>query len=313
MGEFDLIEKYFKRDNSYPGVSLAIGDDCAIVDIPEGKQLVFSIDTLLPDVHFFSNADPSDIARRAFCVALSDIAAMGASPLGFTLALTLPELDENWLQGFSDGLHSVAVEYQCPLIGGDTVKGPLTISLQMHGVVDKHRALQRSGAQVGDVIFVSGSLGDGAAALHVLDNSVSVDAPTKQYFNKRYFMPEPQVTLGKSLLGMATACIDISDGFLADLGHICRSSRVGAEIDISAIPMSKALKLLSNQDELAWALCGGDDYQLCFTVPESQVAAVESVMASTGVSLTHVGRIVPGESIRSNDGALLKVNGYQHF
>ncbi len=314
MGEFDLIEKYFKRESSYPGVPLAVGDDCAIVDMPEGKQLVFSIDTLLPEVHFFADAEPRAIATRAFCVCLSDLAAMGASPVGFTMALSLPELNECWLKGFSEGLHYFAEKYRCPLIGGDTVKGPLTISIQVHGFVNKGQALKRSSAKVGDAIFVSEFVGDGAAALHALKNKEPALALDDQnYFFCRYYAPVPQISLGESLVGVANAAIDISDGFVADLRHICRASDVGAEIDLRSIPVSPKTIALSRERSLDWALHGGDDYQLCFTVPDVHKNQLQERVLEVGVSVTEVGRIVEGEGIRSCEGEELCPRGYQHF
>ncbi|MFL0805224.1 MAG: thiamine-phosphate kinase [Agarilytica sp.] len=336
MDEFELISRYFKREQDYPNIPLAVGDDCAIASIPAGKQLVFSIDTLLPDVHFFSGSDANLIAERALRVSLSDLAAMGATPLCFTLALSLPEVNEEWLASFSEGLHQAAALFSCPLVGGDTVRGPLCISIQVQGLVDEGKAICRGGAEVGDDVFVSGPMGDGAAALHMLkellqetesdepQDVLDIDEDDREYLIERYFRPEPQLSLGQALEGVASSAIDVSDGLVADLGHICRASGVAVSLSLEAIPYSVGLSVLAaNLAEMCdvpstmaqdWVLHGGDDYQLCFTVPKAKRSLLEERMKGLDVTIAHIGEVVAGSGVRSSaSGDAITAKGYRHF
>ncbi len=328
MDEFELISRYFKREQDYPNIPLAVGDDCAIASIPAGKQLVFSIDTLLPDVHFFSGSDANLIAERALRVSLSDLAAMGATPLCFTLALSLPEVNEEWLASFSEGLHRAAEIYSCPLVGGDTVRGPLCISIQVQGLVDEGKAICRSGAEVGDEIFVSGPMGDGAAALHMLQegqqSAEDLEEDDLEYLFERYYRPEPQLSIGQALVGVASSAIDVSDGLVADLGHICRASDVGAVLNLGEIPYSVGLSVLAaNVVETCqvpstmvqdWILHGGDDYQLCFTVPKGKRSMLEERVEGLDVTITHIGELTEGAGVRSSSSAEpIIAKGYRHF
>lgn len=315
MDEFQIIKQYFSHGTDSSHIPVSVGDDCAVINVPAGSQLVFSLDTLVAGVHFLADADPAEIASRALRVNLSDLAAMGADPLCFTLGLTLPDFDADWLEGFSKGLRETAEEFECPLVGGDTTRGPLTISIQAQGTAPTGGALLRRGAQVGDLVCISGPLGDGAAALATLSGELPVDAEDLAYLNDRFYRPMPQLSLGKKLRGIAAAAIDVSDGLLADLGHICQSSGVGADIDIDRIPVSSAVLKNSPQEQwLPWVLGGGDDYQLCFTVPEEKTQALYGLMGADEFDISIIGTIVEGEGIRSrHDGALLAASGYQHF
>ncbi len=327
MNEFELINRYFKRsntacvDNESTGnrVDVGIGDDCAVVNVAAGEQLALSIDTLVEGIHFPPNANPYDLAQRAFCVCMSDLAAMGAQPLWYTLALTLPEDDATWLDGFSQGMFSIADKYKCHLIGGNTTRGPLSISLQVHGSIPQGQAILRSGAKPGENIFVSGPLGDGAMGLAMIQHRVHVSEEARDYFYSRFYRPEPQVQLGMALRNVASAAIDISDGFLADLKHVCEASGVGAEIELGTLPNSQhrlAEHEFVENENLAghwqqWMLSGGDDYQLCFTVPSD--TDMRSDLLNT---CHHVGKITQNPSVVCKlDGQIVepKKFGYQHF
>ena len=300
MKEFELIARYFQQPTlSWCNeiISTSIGDDCAVLNIPDDQELCVSMDTLVEDVHFPKQANPYDIATRALCVTLSDLAAMGATPIGFTLAITLPSANEAWLKSFSDGLIEIAQKYQCSLMGGDTTKGPvLVISIQVHGIVKKGCALKRSDACVGDKVYVSGNIGDGAGALPF----VLQDPCLQTELTARYYKPFPQVEYGQSLIGVASACLDISDGLIQDLNHICKSSSVGMMIDSRKIPLSEALlQEYSKHQALEYALIGGDDYQLAYTAKH----CVKGLCIGEVVSGSEV--LVPGREA--------KKNGFQHF
>ncbi|SMF23322.1 thiamine-phosphate kinase [Alteromonadaceae bacterium Bs31] len=316
MGEFELINQYFKRDTSGSSVVLGVGDDCSLLQLPAEKQLAISVDTLLADVHFPADGDPEAIAERALCVSLSDLAAMGAKPLWFTLALTLPEANEAWVSAFSRGLFRAANTYGCELVGGDTTRGPLSISVQVMGSVEPHLAMKRSGAAVGDLLFVSGTLGDGAAALAVLNGSIKVDDESSQYLSGRYYHPEPRLALAQTLAPLASAAIDVSDGLVADLGHICKASSVAATVFVERLPLSSAiLKCAATPQQYQWALSGGDDYQLCFTVAPANIAQVEQLIAA-GLDATNIGEITEGKGVhcRLIDHPFeIEGTGYNHF
>jgi len=292
ISEFSLIQHYFeqittKRDD----VLLGIGDDCALLDCPTDHLLAVSIDTLVADIHFFADVDPQTLGHKSLAVGLSDLAAMGATPAWFTLALTLPNIDEDWLQGFSQGLAKLAQHYNIQLVGGDTTRGPLSISIQVHGHVPTHLALQRSHANIGDIIYVSGTLGDAGAALQMQlkqwhDDRLN-DEDT-QYLQQRLECPTPQLELGEKLRGIASAAIDISDGLAADLGHILNKSNVGARLDLNQLPLSPALAKIDLQTAQQFALYSGDDYELCFTVPPQHCAQMQTDFKQC----TRIGEIV---------------------
>ncbi|MBV1931550.1 MAG: thiamine-phosphate kinase [Porticoccaceae bacterium] len=334
MNEFALIKRYFERSDDdksdhggavvqapAQGVVQGIGDDCAVLSTDPDYETVISTDTLISGVHFPENSDSRLIAQRALRVNLSDIAAMGGQPSAFLLALTLPELNETWLEGFSRGLREVSDTYSCPLVGGDTTRGPLSITISILGTVPRGRALFRSGAQVGDTIYVTGYLGDGAAGLGLLDVPIQGDgseARSVDYLQKRYWQPDPRVSEGLILRDYASAAIDISDGLLADLGHILRASCVGAELTMASIPLSAPLIDTGTKKEaITLALTGGDDYELCFTVPIDKVAMLELKVREGLLSAFRIGEISAKEGLICRDGSGTVVDfsdaGYQHF
>lgn len=319
-GEFQLIQQFFQREQAESpaeGVLLGIGDDCALLQIPEGKQLAVSVDTLVDGVHFPTDADPELIAERALRTNLSDLAAMGAEPLWFTLALTLPEASEDWLRRFSRGLFACAREYKIALIGGDTTSGPLSITIQVMGTVLPGAALRRDGANIGDFVLVTHSLGDGAAALALIQHRITVDEASAKFLQDRFYRPTPRLQESALIRELATAALDISDGLVADLQHICDASDVGAVIDVENLPLSPALQALNNQPQaLEWALSGGDDYELCFTVSPEKIADIAMLIAQGKLNATVIGEIIPGNKVICEfEGGpfTLTKTGYQHF
>lgn len=320
LSEFELIERYFTgvggtgRDGA---VALGVGDDCALLEPPPGQQLALSVDTLVADVHFPATADPADIAQRALRVNLSDLAAMGAAPLAFTLALTLPAAQPAWLEAFSRGLREAADEFGIALVGGDTTRGPVAvITLQVMGLVPHGAALTRAGARPGDAVLVSGTLGDARAALEVLERSPERLSLDQRHWLQRYHRPAPRLALGMALRGLASAAIDISDGLAADLGHILARSGVGGRIDTTRLPLSTALQAHSRARE--FALQGGDDYELCFTAPTTALPAIHEAAAAAGVIVTEIGTITTetGLLARGDGGDYLPIagdGGYRHF
>lgn len=325
MAEFSLIERYFshwsttcRANASVARVDLGVGDDCALLSVPDDQQLAISVDTLNADVHFPANAKASLIAQRALAVAISDLAAMGANPLSFTLALSLPELDESWISDFSHGLKQSAESYGVALMGGDTTCGPLSITLQVHGTVPRGYALTRSGAQLGDCIYVTGTLGDAAAALAVMENRLTATEMAEHFFSLRYYQPRARLEVGESLHDIATAAIDISDGLAADLAHILAASKVGAEIHAGLLPISNALQGSCSKEQVwQFALAGGDDYELCFTAPPEKREQLKELAELIDVPITEIGRIVmaPGLNCLDIKGQSMSLprTGYQHF
>lgn len=323
MNEFELIEKFFGENSLSAGVQPGIGDDCALLDPTKGKKLAVSVDTLVADVHFPSSASAELIAQRALRVCLSDLAAMAAKPRWFTLALTMPDVNENWLSDFSKALFSVASEYDCELVGGDTTKGPLSISIQVMGEVEADQALLRSTAKAGDSIYVTGSLGDAAAALAVIQEKLKPDSESRAYFLERYYRPDPRFKEAQKIKALASAAIDISDGLLADLGHICQRSGVGAVLDLACLPFSAAMeneflqKGITETQREAWALSGGDDYELCFTVSQENCQMIDEMTLSGTLNATAIGKITEGVEVRCYKQDQLVTpplnTGYQHF
>ncbi|BFM13331.1 thiamine-phosphate kinase [Simiduia litorea] len=317
LSEFELIKRYFYQSARAFGVNMGIGDDCALLSAPENKLLAVSMDTLVGGIHFPRNADPELIAERALRVNLSDLAAMAAEPLWFTLGLTLPSVDERWLEGFAKGLFTVADEFNIALVGGDTTRGPLSITIQVHGAVEAEHALMRSNARVGDVVYVTGNLGDAAAALAVIRQELTVGKSAFSYFMSHYYRPLPHIKDAKLLRDISTCGIDVSDGLLADLGHICEESGVGAKVDIERVPVSTALNKVATAEQIAdWALAGGDDYQLCFTVPQARLAKIEQLIANGKLHATAIGEIVKGSEVVCYIGGEVfepKRRGYSHF
>lgn len=325
LTEFDVIGQFFSGIGFTSSaataadsvIELGMGDDCALLSLAAGQQLALSIDTLVAGRHFPHHAPADELAWRALAVSVSDLAAMGAKPLAFTLALTLPAIKLSWLQAFSNGLRAAADFYRIALIGGDTTQGPLSISLQVHGSVAAGTALNRAGAQAGDSIFVSGSLGDAAAALALLNKNTVTDAAEK-YLLARYYRPQARIELGLELVSLANAAIDISDGLLADLEHIAKASGLAARVDSWKVPLSSELNaIVSPEQALHYALTGGDDYELCFTAAAEQRQSILALSDRVGVAITEIGSLLPGAGVSclNQQGDQLDFDqlGFQHF
>ncbi|MBS1206743.1 MAG: thiamine monophosphate kinase [Proteobacteria bacterium] len=319
-GEFSLIARYFDRArNSRRDVETGIGDDCALLNVVEKQTLAISVDTLVAGNHFLPEIDPADLAYKALAVNLSDLAAVGADPAWMTLALTLPEVDESWLEKFSDSLFEQLSYYDMQLIGGDTTRGPLSMTIGIHGYVPPGRAMKRSGAKPGDWIYVTGTPGDSAAGLAILQQRLAVgDEANAEYLLKRHLRPTPRVLHGQALRNLASSAIDLSDGLISDLAHILKASQCGARIDLDALPFSDALRRhVEPEQALRWALSGGEDYELCFTVPELNRGALDVAIGQLGVPFTCIGQIsadVEGlHFTRSGKSVALDWKGYDHF
>ena len=314
VAEFELIARIRARAASRGDVVLGIGDDAALLQPPSGMQLAVAMDTLNAGVHFPPETAPADIGWKALAVNLSDLAAMGATPAWCTLSLSLPDGDAGFVDGFLDGFLPLAAQHDVALVGGDTTRGPLSVCVTVHGLVEPGTALRRDGARVGDDVWVSGTLGDAAGALAQWQAGLSIDAGLRMRLDR----PTPRVALGRALRGIATACIDISDGLLADLRHICTASGVGARIDVDRLPASGALcAAFGGVTRRALQATGGDDYELCFTAPAGAAEGVERAAASAGVAVTRVGRIMDGAGVSAIDahGVAWRpaMPGYRHF
>lgn len=317
IDEFSLISKYFKELTNQQDVAVGIGDDAAIINPTDNHQIVVATDTLVASVHFPDTASAEQIATRALCVNLSDIASMGAVPKWFTLALSMPKelVCSEWLQGFSQGLAKVADQYNVSLIGGDTTAGPLTVSITIVGEIPTDQALCRNAAKEDDIIYVSGTLGDGAAALHHITTG---ETPQNNRLIERFYQPHPQLALGRGLRGFASACIDISDGLIADLGHISKASGLSASIKSHLLPIHRDVKQVYAKQCLDWALSGGDDYQLCFTVPLNRQKDFEYWADCNSFDITAIGKMVALEHNRDyvridNQQSSISAGGYSHF
>ena len=320
LSEFDLIKHYFQRARPPSGRTvLGIGDDCALLAPGPGKLLAVSSDMLVEGRHFFAGADPFQLGHKALAVNLSDLAAMGATPLGFTLALALPSADPAWLDGFSRGLFALADAHGCELVGGDTTRGPLNICITIFGELAPGQALRRDAARAGDDIWISGTLGDARLALAGLLHEVPLDAADAALAAPRLHAPAPRVALGRLLAegGLAHAALDISDGLVGDLKHILAASRVGAVLDVDALPAGPALARQPIGLRRRFAAAGGDDYELCFTAPAAQREAVVAAGAASGTAVTRVGSITAeaGLKLVDADGAALDLQlaGWDHF
>ena len=311
-GEFDLIARIRARVATRADVVLGIGDDAALLAPPPGRQLVVTADTLNEGVHFPRGTSPADVGWKALAVNLSDLASMGAEPAWCTLSLSLPQSDPAWIEGFLDGFLDLAGQHGIALVGGDTTRGPLSIAVTAMGLVEPGRALRRDGARVGDEVWVTGTLGDAAGGLALLDRE---PVPA---LRARLDRPTPRVATGRALAGIATACVDVSDGLLADLGHVCARSHVAARIDVDALPASAALmEVIGEADRIALQASGGDDYELCFTAPADAGADIGAVSAQLGLRITRIGRIVAGEGVHPVDAKSQPWSsprrGYDHF
>ncbi len=319
MSEFDLITKYFSQQQvKRSDVLLGIGDDAALTDVTHIQQLAISIDTLIAGVHFPAETAAYDIGWKALAVNLSDMAAMGAEPLWFTLALTLPEANEKWLSGFSAGLFDLAEQYNVTLIGGDTTKGALSITLQIAGKYLSSPHMQRANAQVGDQIYVSGLLGDAAMGLMALNQPLAISADENQQLLNKLNRPQPRVNEALILCPLINAAIDISDGLYADLSHILSASDVGAELNVNCVPVSSLYRWL-NQGENNYdvALTGGDDYELCMTVPIKHEAMFIAKAEALNCPVTKIGEIMAGDALRllTHNQKEYQINktAYDHF
>lgn len=329
QGEFDLIKRYFTRSNRSPrrDVKLSIGDDCAITEVQANRYLATTTDTLVVGTHFFADIDPADLAYKAVAVNLSDLAAMGAEPAWISLALTLPNVQPHWLERFSQSLFAILDHYNVNLIGGDTTKGDLSLTLTAQGLVTKEKTLYRHTAQVGDWIYVSGSLGDSAAGLQILQKQPALLSsttareklnPAERYLLQRHLRPTPRVLLGLHLAGVASAAIDISDGLLADLGHILANSHCGAVLWLDQLPLSPQLcQLYDKATAEQFALSGGEDYELCFTVPDAQKARLDNLLQPTQTPYRCIGQIRSNQQlVLLRDGKSVKLptkQGFDHF
>jgi thiamine-monophosphate kinase len=318
LSEFDLIKQYFKRER-VGRATLGIGDDCALLTPTPGMQTAISSDMLVEGRHFFAGADARMLGHKSLAVNLSDLAAMGATPTAFTLALALPEANPDWLAGFSRGLFELADAFDCELVGGDTTRGPLNICITIFGELAPHEALRRDAARAGDDIWISGTLGDARLALASYWNEYPLDAADLAQAAPRMHMPSPRVALGRALAAgrLAHAALDISDGLVGDLGHILAASGVGATLDVDALPAGPVLARQPLALRRRFTAAGGDDYELCFTAPAQNRAAIAAAAAGCGTAVTRVGRIEPEAVLRLVDaqGAPLDLGlrGWDHF
>ncbi|MYF70054.1 MAG: thiamine-phosphate kinase [Proteobacteria bacterium] len=316
LDEFGVIERYFARKIEDSSVVVGVGDDAAVVEI-RGATAV-ATDTLVSGVHFPDGLDGDAVGHRVLAVNLSDLAAMGAEPRWCTLALTLPVADHAWLEAFARGFFALAGEHGVELVGGDTTRGPLSVTLQVLGEVDGDCILTRGGASVGDDIHVTGTLGDAAGGLDLLSRSMSRAGAAHRVLASRFLAPKPRIAAGIALRGLASAAIDVSDGLLADLGHLCRASGGAACVDVERLPVSRELReLFPARDAESWALTGGDDYELCFTAPPSRRRAIEQALSACGTPVRRIGQLREGRGVHGRRNgrsvALPVTSGYSHF
>jgi thiamine-monophosphate kinase len=315
LGEFDLIARWFTRP--VRRAVLGVGDDCALLSPAPGMQLAVSTDTLVEGRHFLSTVPPDRLGHKALAVNLSDLAACGAKPLAFTLALTLPRIDEAWLDGFARGLFALADQAGIELVGGDTTAGPLAIGITVFGEVPPGQALLRSGARAGDELWLSGTVGDARLALEAFRGAVSLDAAAFEAARARMECPSPRCALGVALRGIATSAIDVSDGLLGDLAHVLKRSAVGAEVRIEAVPMSNVIAAQPQALQRLCTLAGGDDYELLFSAPPAQALAVQSAAAAVGVAVSRIGTLTTelGCRVIDHQGRAIdeRFAGFDHF
>ncbi|MBT9494294.1 MAG: thiamine-phosphate kinase [Paucibacter sp.] len=317
MGEFDLIKRFFVREPSQAGVVMGIGDDCAVLVPTPGMQWLISTDMLVEGRHFLSTVAPERLGHKALAVNLSDLAACGATPRAFTLALALPRAEEGWLAGFSKGMFTLADAHGIHLVGGDTTQGPLNISITVMGEAPAGTALLRSGARAGDDIYVSGQLGDARLALEVFRGSISLPGAQFEQVRRAMECPQPRVALGQALRGVASSAVDVSDGLIGDLGHILQRSAVGAGLDIDILPCSAVLAAQPQALRRECSLAGGDDYELVFTAAPEQRAAVQRASEQSATPVTRIGRIEAAAGLRllDQEGQVLpqQFSSFDHF
>jgi thiamine-monophosphate kinase len=314
--EFDLIARHFTRPAA--NAVLGVGDDAALIDVTNGMDLAVSTDTMVSGTHFFPDVDPEALGHKSLAVNLSDMAAMGAMPYWAMLALTLPGVDHAWLAAFSKGFFDLASEFNVSLIGGDTTRGPLTLTVTIMGEVPMGSALRRSGAKAGNDVWVSGNLGDAALAVAHRHGKLVLGEGDYHEAVMRLYEPTPRVALGQALRGLATSAIDISDGLIADLGHICRLSGVGATVDLASIPVSAiGAKHFTSDAGLTAIVAGGDDYELCFTAPANARESITDLTNVLGIPLTRIGQVKRGKgvSLLGADGKPMRIDGrgFDHF
>jgi len=307
LAEFNLIKQFFTRPAKRGSTQLSVGDDCALLAVPEGFELAITVDTMVEGVHFFADVDPKHLGHKLLAVNLSDLASMGAEPVAVTLALTMPKVDALWLDGFARGLFALADKYTVDLIGGDTTSGPLTLTIQAMGLVPKQQALRRSAAKVGDLIYVTGCMGDAGLGLKIKQGYVGDNGLQAL---ERFNTPEPRVNEGLAIRSVANACVDVSDGLAADLGHILEKSSVGARLDYQKIPVSDAV-MAYRDDTRDWRmpLIAGDDYELCFTVAPENVEKLS-------IDCTCIGIIEQEQGLRLERAGQVSefvVGGFEHF
>ena len=309
LGERKIIQKYFSDVGSAylaeQGIRVSVGDDAAIISNPHDKESVVSIDTSIEGIHFLSSMKAKDIAYRSVAVALSDLAACGATPAWYTLALSMESYDEDWLKEFSEGLRIVSDEFRLPLVGGDTTKGALSISVQVTGYCDPGKAIIRKGSSKGDLVFVSGFIGEAARELKSLR-----EGEENKNENLAYLRPKARIDLGQRLIGIASAAIDVSDGLIQDLGHICRASNLGCEILLDNIPTKLSRPLTANE------INQGDDYEICFSADESNLEEISSISKELGIKITAIGRMTEGNLVKVINKESLEVkikSGFEHF
>ena len=309
LDEHKIIQKYFSDVGSAylaeQGVRVSVGDDAAIISNSSNKESIVSIDTSIKDVHFLSSMNATDIAYRSVAIALSDLAACGATPAWYTLALTMEDFDEEWLKDFSEGLRIISEEFKFPLIGGDTTKGSLSISVQVTGYCDPGKALTRNGSKEGDLVFISGFIGEASRGLRALQND---EDNTKEISS--YLRPRARIDLGQRLIGIASSAIDVSDGLIKDLGHICSESNLGCEILIDDIPTSLTEPLTSGE------INQGDDYEICFSANEKYLSEIEGIAEELKIPITAIGKMTKGSSVTVKDSQGIEVkiqDGYGHF
>jgi thiamine-monophosphate kinase len=314
--EFDVIARHFTRPAT--NAVLGVGDDCALVGISRGMELAVSVDTMVSGTHFFPDVDPENLGHKSLAVNLSDMAAMGAMPYWAMLALTLPKVDHDWLAAFAKGFFDLAEEFEVSLVGGDTTRGPLTLTVTIMGEVPIGAALRRSGAKAGNDVWVSGRIGDAALAVAHRHGKLVLEESDYHEAVMRLYEPTPRVALGQALRGMATAAIDVSDGLLADLGHICSLSKVGAVVELASIPLSPigARHVASDAGRNA-IVAGGDDYELCFTAHPNSRESLQDLARVLDVPITRIGQVKRGKgvSLVGADGKPVKIDGrgYDHF
>lgn len=313
--EFKLIQQFFTKPNHH--TDLSIGDDAALFQVQPGHQLAVSTDMLVEGTHFYPDADPHALGWKSLAVNLSDIAAMGAQAKWATLAIALPTIQSDWLESFAKGLFECASAFDIDIIGGDTTKGPLCISVTIMGESPNNDALTRSGAKVNDDIWVSGELGNAALGLQLLQGKQSLSKPFASQVLAALHTPQPRCPLGLALRGIATSCIDISDGLLADLDHILKASEVGAHLSLNQCPVNSAIAAqLSDRSIQSAVLSGGEDYELCFTAPSSQRGTVHSLSQQLGLAITRIGQIDEGQALTvlyDDKPMTLQIKGYDHF